>query len=164
MAYYQPIIDLQSHRVVGLRGVRALAASERGLVPPSHFVPLARSWDSSVRSTRFVLQHGLPPGTASGRRPEPWAIRSSTIGVNLSARQLADPTLSDRIAAALTQSSIDPKSLILEITESDMLTDDAATVRNLAELRTLGVRIALDDFGTGYSTFFHLLTGCRSTS
>ena len=49
-----------------------------------------------------------------------------------------------------------PGSLILEITESAALTDDDATVRNLAELRALGVRIALDDFGTGYSSFSHL--------
>ena len=79
------------------------------------------------------------------------------IGVNLSAGQLADEMLSDRIAAALHECHFDPQLLILEITESEVLTDDGATLRNLDALRDLGVRIALDDFGTGYSTFLHLL-------
>ena len=78
------------------------------------------------------------------------------IGVNLSAGQLADDMLSDRIAAQIHECRFDPRSLIIEITESEVITDDAATLRNLAALRNLGVRIALDDFGTGYSTFLHL--------
>jgi EAL domain-containing protein (putative c-di-GMP-specific phosphodiesterase class I) len=79
------------------------------------------------------------------------------IGVNLSAGQLVDDLLSDRIAATLRECAFDPTSLVLEITESEVLTDDAATLENIAALRRLGVRIALDDFGTGYSTFLHLL-------
>ena len=78
------------------------------------------------------------------------------ISVNVSARQLVDPSLADRIAAQIAECGFDPRSSILEITESAMLTDNDATVHNLTALRALGVRIALDDFGTGYSSFSHL--------
>jgi EAL domain-containing protein (putative c-di-GMP-specific phosphodiesterase class I) len=78
------------------------------------------------------------------------------MSVNLSAGRLVEPTLAEQIAAQVHDCGFDPGSLILEITESAILTDNDTTVRNLSALRALGVRIALDDFGTGYSTFSHL--------
>ncbi|HXN60304.1 MAG TPA: EAL domain-containing protein, partial [Acidimicrobiales bacterium] len=78
------------------------------------------------------------------------------MSVNLSAGRLVEPTLAERIAAQVRDCGFDPGSLILEITESAILTDNDTTVRNLSALRAIGVRIALDDFGTGYSTFSHL--------
>ena len=78
------------------------------------------------------------------------------MSVNLSPGQLIDPDLAERITAEVEECRFDPRSLILEITESAMLSDNETTVRNLAELRSIGVRIALDDFGTGYSSLSHL--------
>ena len=78
------------------------------------------------------------------------------MSVNLSPGQLLDPELARRITTQVEACRFDPHSLILEITESAMLADNEITVRNLVELRSLGVRIALDDFGTGYSSLSHL--------
>ena len=155
VAYYQPVVDLQSHRVVGFEALVRWPHPEGALVDPRHFVPLAMEIgligeiDSCILNTACrQVREWQETGVCS---PD------LEIGVNLSAGQLVDEMLSDRIAAAITECRIDPRHLVLEITESEVLTDDAATLRNLAALRKLGVRIALDDFGTGYSTFLHLL-------
>ncbi|HEY6471581.1 MAG TPA: EAL domain-containing protein [Acidimicrobiales bacterium] len=155
IAYYQPVVDLQSHRVVGFEALVRWPHPEGELVDPRHFVPLAMEIgligeiDSCILNTACrQVREWQETGVCS---PD------LEIGVNLSAGQLVDEMLSDRIAAAIAECRIDPRSLMLEITESEVLTDDPATLRNLAALRKLGVRIALDDFGTGYSTFLHLL-------
>ena len=155
VAYYQPVLDLQTNRVVGFEALVRWPHPEGVMVDPRHFVPLATEIgligeiDSCVmriacRQVREWIETGI-----CGPDLE--------IGVNLSAGQLVDELLSDRIAAALREYEFDPRSLIIEITESEVLTDDEATLQNIAALRKLGVRIALDDFGTGYSTFLHLL-------
>jgi diguanylate cyclase (GGDEF)-like protein/PAS domain S-box-containing protein len=155
VAYYQPVLDLQTDRVVGFEALVRWPHPEGVTVDPRHFVPLATEIGLIGEIDACVLR------TACSQIRE-WMETGICgpdleIGVNLSAGQLVDDLLSDRIAATLRECDFDPKSLIIEITESEVLTDDAATLQNLAALRRLGVRIALDDFGTGYSTFLHLL-------
>jgi EAL domain-containing protein (putative c-di-GMP-specific phosphodiesterase class I) len=77
------------------------------------------------------------------------------VNVNLSAKQLHSESLTEEIAAALRRSGLVPRTLILEITESVLLDRDVA-MRQLAELRKIGVRVAIDDFGTGYSSLSYL--------
>ncbi|HEY1651712.1 MAG TPA: EAL domain-containing protein [Acidimicrobiales bacterium] len=154
IAHYQPVMDLQSHRIVGFEALVRWPHPEGALVDPRHFVPLAMeigligAIDSSV--LRLACQQ-VRQWKAAGL-----CDADLEIGVNLSAGQLADDELADRIAAELEDCRFDPHALVLEITESEVITDNAATLRNLAALRSIGVRIALDDFGTGYSTFVHL--------
>jgi diguanylate cyclase (GGDEF)-like protein/PAS domain S-box-containing protein len=155
VAYYQPVLDLQSNRVVGFEALVRWPHPEGVLVDPRHFVPLATEIGLIGEIDSCVLRTAC-------RQAREWTETGICgpdleIGVNLSAGQLVDELLSDRIAATLRECEFDPRSLILEITESEVLTDDAATLQNIAALRKLGVRIALDDFGTGYSTFLHLL-------
>ncbi|MGO9853430.1 MAG: EAL domain-containing protein [Acidimicrobiales bacterium] len=152
--HYQPIIDLDAHRVVGLEALVRWSHPTRGLVPPAVFVPLAEELGLIGEIDSFVLRSACRQ--AREWRDEHLGSPELTMSVNLSARQLTEPFLSDRIAAQIDECGFDPRSLILEITESAMLTDNDATVHNLAQLRALGVRIALDDFGTGYSSFSHL--------
>jgi diguanylate cyclase (GGDEF)-like protein len=155
IAYYQPQLDLRSNRVVGFEALVRWPHPEGVLVDPRHFVPLATEIGLIGEIDSCILR-------AACRQVREW-VESGVcgpdfeVGVNLSAGQLVDELLSDRIAATLRECDFDPRSLILEITESEVLTDDAATLQNIAALRKLGVRIALDDFGTGYSTFLHLL-------
>jgi EAL domain-containing protein (putative c-di-GMP-specific phosphodiesterase class I) len=78
------------------------------------------------------------------------------ISVNLSARQLADSAIVDDVSAALAESGLDPRCLMLEITESMLMHDIPATEAKLRDLKSLGVRLAIDDFGTGYSSLSHL--------
>jgi diguanylate cyclase (GGDEF)-like protein/PAS domain S-box-containing protein len=152
--HFQPVMDLNTHRVVGFEALVRWPHPEGVLVDPRHFVPLAQEIGligeidacilrKACRQVREWQESGLCGGDLE-------------IGVNLSAAQLTDEMLSDRIAAQIHECRFDPRSLIIEITESEVITDDEATLANLAALRSLGVRIALDDFGTGYSTFLHL--------
>ena len=155
IAYYQPQLDLKSNRVVGFEALVRWPHPEGVLVDPRHFVPLATEIGLIGEIDACVMRTAC-------RQVREWVESGICgpdleIGVNLSAGQLVDELLSDRIAATLRDCEFDPASLILEITESEVLTDDAATLQNIASLRKLGVRIALDDFGTGYSTFLHLL-------
>jgi EAL domain-containing protein (putative c-di-GMP-specific phosphodiesterase class I) len=78
------------------------------------------------------------------------------ISVNLSAREVVDPEIEERVVYALRESGFEPANLILEVTESVVLEDVEGAIRNLTNLAALGVQIAMDDFGTGYSSFSHL--------
>ena len=81
----------------------------------------------------------------------PW-----TMSVNVSARQLGDPTFVETVAATLSASGLDPGSLVLEITESVVMDDSDALLERLHALKALGIRLAIDDFGTGYSSLSYL--------
>jgi EAL domain-containing protein (putative c-di-GMP-specific phosphodiesterase class I) len=127
---------------------------ERGLVPPAEFIPLAEQSGLIVPLGRFVLREAC-------RQVRAWQARypsrpPMTVAVNLSARELDEPGLVASVRSALEDSGLDPASLVLEITETLLLVDLAQTVRTLAELRALGVRLAVDDFGTGYSSLAYL--------
>jgi EAL domain-containing protein (putative c-di-GMP-specific phosphodiesterase class I) len=78
------------------------------------------------------------------------------VGVNLSARQVADPDLCEHVRGALAATGLDPARLTLEITESTLMEEAEAPLRTLEDLRAMGVRLALDDFGTGYSSLSYL--------
>jgi diguanylate cyclase (GGDEF)-like protein/PAS domain S-box-containing protein len=154
VAFYQPVVDLQTSRLIGFEVLVRWPHPEGPMVDPRYFVPLAQEIGLIGEIDSFMLRtaclqvcHWQQSGLCG---------TDLEIGVNLSAGQLADPGLSGRIAAQLEDCRFDPHHLVLEITESEVITDDEATLRNLAALRSLGVRIALDDFGTGYSTFVHL--------
>ncbi len=154
VAHYQPVIDLQTQRVVGFEALARWPRPDGVLVDPRHFVPLAREIGSIGEIDSCILRKAC-------RQVREWQEAGLCgpdfeIGVNLYAGALADEMLSDRLAADIRECRFDSRSLVFELTESEVITDDAATLRNLARLRALGVRIALDDFGTGDSTFVHL--------
>jgi diguanylate cyclase (GGDEF)-like protein/PAS domain S-box-containing protein len=154
IAHYQPMMNLQTYRVAGFEVLVRWPHPDRGLVHPVDFVPFAQEIGLIGEIDSFVMRTAC-------RQVRQWQEAGLCgpdldIGVNLSAGQLADPALSHRIAAQIEECHFDPRSLVLEITESEVITDNETTLHNLAALRDLGVRIALDDFGTGYSTFSHL--------
>ena len=154
IAHYQPMMNLQTYGLAGFEVLVRWPHPERGLVNPGDFVPFAQEIGLIGEIDSFILRTAC-------RQVRWWQEAGLCgpdleIGVNLSAGQLADAGLSDRIATQLEECHFDPHSLVLEITESEVITDNENTLRNLAALRRIGVRIALDDFGTGYSTFLHL--------
>jgi EAL domain-containing protein (putative c-di-GMP-specific phosphodiesterase class I) len=147
-------MDLRRLDVAGFEALVRWPHPEGTLVDPRHFVPLAQEIGLIGEIDAFVLR-------AACRQVRQWQDAGLCgpdfhISVNLSAGQLADPDLAGRIEREIEDLFFDPRCLILEITESEVITDNEATLHNLAALRLLGVRIALDDFGTGYSTFLHL--------
>ena len=154
LTHYQPIYDLSTRRIVGFEALVRWAHPVGGLVDPRLFVPLAEELGLIGEIDSFVLRSSC----TQARQWEEQGLwtRGSAMSVNLSPGQLVDPDLAQRITAQVEACQFDPRSLILEITESAILADNETTVRNLVELRSIGVRIALDDFGTGYASLSHL--------
>ncbi len=154
LAHYQPIYDLPTRRIVGFEALVRWAHPVGGLVDPRLFVPLAEELGFIGEIDSFVLRVACTQAR-QWQEQGLWGA-GLVMSVNLSPGQLIDPDLAERITTQIEGCRFDPRSLILEITESAMLSDNETTVRNLLELRSTGVRIALDDFGTGYSSLSHL--------
>ena len=151
---YQPIVELDSGRITGVKALIRWQHPVRGQMPPARFIPLAEQTGLIVPIGRWVLQQAC-------QQAQRWHTQHPTtpplgVSVNLSARQLQHPGLVPDVAAALAVSGVDPGSLTLEITESVLVHDTEATITVLGKLKTLGVRLAIDDFGTGYSSLNYL--------
>jgi diguanylate cyclase (GGDEF)-like protein len=150
---YQPIIDLMTGRVVAAEALMRWRHPRLGVVPPLEFIPLAES-------TGFIHELGtwlLMESIAQARRwnealPDDSQI---SLSVNLSPIQLSRGGLAEEVGGILERLGLPPEFLVLELTESSVVDNDAA-IPQLAALRGLGVRIALDDFGTGYSSLNYL--------
>ena len=151
---YQPVVDLQTEQVVGFEALLRWQHPTLGAIGPDRFVPIAEESGHIVPIGRWVLAEATRTA-ARWQRAHPAATPLS-MAVNVSARQLAGGTLVEHVAEALYVSGIAPSSLVLEVTETALVTDPAAVAERLAELRALGTRLALDDFGTGYSSLSYL--------
>ena len=154
VVHYQPVVAMESGRIVGVEALVRWQHPERGLLSPAQFIPLAEESGVILSLGRWVLNE-------SCLRMREWQdtfpdVPPLTISVNVSVRQLQEPAFVDEVAAALAQSGLEPNSLILEITESVMMQEVTSTVQVLQSLKDLGVRLAIDDFGTGYSSLSYL--------
>jgi diguanylate cyclase (GGDEF)-like protein len=153
--HYQPKITLDGDRVEGaVEGMEALLRwqhPERGLIPPSDFIPVAEGTGIIIRLTERVL--GLALDQMRQWLAEGLAV---PVAVNLSARCLLDASLPDRVARLLAEHGVPARLLRLEVTESAVMSDAARCMDVLQRLHTLGVRLSIDDFGTGYSSMLHL--------
>ncbi|HEX5831856.1 MAG TPA: EAL domain-containing protein [Gemmatimonadaceae bacterium] len=154
---YQPVVELDSGRPVGVETLLRWSHPVRGAVPPSVFVPIAEEMGLIESLGRWVLREACRQGVAwQGHAPPSPAASGFAVGVNLSGRQLQRPGFVADVAAALAESGLPPGCLVLEITESVLMRDTAATLAALRALKALGVRLAVDDFGTGYSSLQYL--------
>jgi diguanylate cyclase (GGDEF)-like protein len=151
--HYQPIVDLDGERTVGVEALVRWRHPERGLLPPAAFLDIAESMGMLPQLGGWVLDQAC-------RQAAVWQADNPgfELNVNLSASQLGNPHLIDEVRAVLESTGLPPRLLVLELTESVALTDLAESARVLSGLKTLGVRIALDDFGTGFSSLSHLGT------
>ena len=152
--HYQPIIEMTSAQVIGLEALVRWRHPVRGMIQPNDFIPLAEETGQIHRIGEWVLGQAIRDACAwnSGVR-EGMPVR---IGVNLSARQLQEPTLVGQIAAVLSETGMPAENLVLEITETVLMQDLEGTVGRLQELKRLGICLSVDDFGTGYSSLQYL--------
>ena len=148
--HYQPIVNLQSNEISAFEALIRWQHSERGMVSPAAFIPLAEEIGLIVPLGEWVLRTAC---SAAARWPD-----HTKICVNLSPVQFKSRGLVEVVIGALATSGLRPGRLELEITETVLLADTEATLAVLHQLRGLGVRIAMDDFGTGYSSLSYLQT------
>jgi diguanylate cyclase (GGDEF)-like protein len=146
--FYQPQIDLLSGRLVGCEALMRWRHPERGLVPPSRFIPIAEDLGLITAMGQWALNRACADAAQ-------WD-EAVKVAVNLSPVQFTTGDVVPVVSEALRHSGLKPYRLELEITESVLLQDNPATLKTLQDLRALGVRIALDDFGTGYSSLSYL--------
>jgi diguanylate cyclase (GGDEF)-like protein len=152
--HYQPIIRLETGRVVGWEALLRWYHPVRGPIPPATFIPVAEATGLIVPIGRWVLE------TACAQMRQ-WnellaGGESLTMNINVSARQFQDPSLVDEIARVIEATGVSAHAVKLEITESAVMQDAEGAETTLRRLKQLGVLLAIDDFGTGYSSLSYL--------
>jgi diguanylate cyclase (GGDEF)-like protein/PAS domain S-box-containing protein len=154
VVHYQPKVSLETGNVLGLEALVRWEHPERGLVPPSEFIPVAEDTGLIVDIGRWVLKEAcVQVRRWQDRYPSTSPLKAN---VNLSARQFHQPDLARDIVEILQETDLEPQNLELEITETVVMEDARATLAILQTLKSLGVGLAIDDFGTGYSSLAYL--------
>jgi diguanylate cyclase (GGDEF)-like protein len=149
--HYQPLIELATGAVSGFEALLRWVHPERGMVLPDEFIPILEDTGLIVPIGALVLEAACTTAAL-------WQLVQPdlAINVNLSGRQLLDPGVLDLVGGTLQRTGLRPDSLVLEITESVLMTDTEVAIGRLHALKRLGVRLAIDDFGTGYSSLNYL--------
>jgi predicted signal transduction protein with EAL and GGDEF domain len=146
--FYQPSIDVQANKLMGLEALIRWRHPERGLVSPSEFIPLAEEIGLIVPLGEWALRKACIDAAS-------WPS-DVKIAVNLSPVQVANQSLVPVVVTALAAAGLAACRLEIEITESVLMHSTAKTMATLHQLRELGVHISMDDFGTGYSSLSYL--------
>jgi len=151
MLHYQPLIELDSRRMVGVEALIRWPEPSGGLVPPGEFIPLAEEMGLIEAIGEWVVEELC-------RQDAQWRAEGLELelGFNLSPRQLWQPDLVEKMVAPIAIAGVDPSRVTVEITESTAMTDPDRTIGVLAEIHDRGLKLAIDDFGTGYSSLARL--------
>ncbi len=150
--HYQPKINLQSGAMVGVEALIRWQHPQQGLLPPSQFVPVAEECGLILPIGRWVLHEAC-------RQTQAWQLAGLapfTVAVNTSALEFRAEDFLENIRTTLAKTGLDPRYLELELTESVLMRNAAATDSVLHGLAELGINLAIDDFGTGYSSLSYL--------
>ena len=151
---YQPIVCLESQRVMGFEALLRWQHPSRGAIPPQEFITVAEETGLIVPIGQWVLEQAC-------KKISSWQDQYQSqphlyVSVNLSARQFLQPDLVDCVKQALTKANLNPACLKVEITESTVMENVDAAISMLRRLRDLGIESSIDDFGTGYSSLSYL--------
>jgi diguanylate cyclase (GGDEF)-like protein len=146
--HYQPFVNLRDDKITGCEALLRWRHPERGMIPPSEFIPVAEETGLISELGKWVLMTACAEAAT-------WPDNIK-LAVNVSPIQFKDDTFALKVVAALATSGLLASRLELEITEAVLIRDDEAALAILHQLRAAGVRIALDDFGTGYSSLSYL--------
>lgn len=152
--HYQPVVALQTGRIIGFEALLRWQHPERGLILPAEFIPIAEETGLIIPIGSYILAEAC-------RQVQVWqqqfpAAPPLSISVNLSSKQFVQPDMIEQVEQVLKDTGLDTRSLILEITESALIEDRECAATMLLRLKALGVRVHIDDFGTGYSSLSYL--------
>ncbi|MDX1722841.1 MAG: EAL domain-containing protein [Pseudomonas sp.] len=151
LLYYQPKLQIATHTVCGSEALVRWQHPQHGLLPPNDFIKLAENAGLITPLTYWVLDAALGQSYAWHQEGD-----HRPISVNLSAHDLRDPTLIERIRGAFSTWGAEPDWIEFELTESALMEDPVAARETLTQLRNLDSRLTIDDFGTGYSSLAYL--------
>lgn len=150
--YFQPQIDIKTNKIIGLEALCRWNHPVRGIISPGEFIPIAEKTGLIVELGDWVLREAC-------RQNKEWqdmGLPKVKVSVNLSAKQVIQRDLISQVKEILNETSLEPKYLELEITESVAMTNEKYIFETLKDIQQLGVNIALDDFGTGYSSLRYI--------
>jgi len=150
--HYQPEIDVATGELLGMEALVRWAHPKRGLVSPDIFIPIAEDSDLIHTLGDWVLQEAC-------RQNQAWhaaGLGPITVAVNLSPMQLRNASIVEKVTKALHTSGLDPRYLVLELTERAILRDVGQAQMLLKNFELMGIRLAIDDFGTGYGSLSYL--------
>ncbi len=150
--YYQPQIDLKTGDLIGSEALIRWNSSDLGLVSPTDFIPIAEDTGLIIPIGKWVLREACKQQVRWMRD----GISLHSISVNVSPQQFYEDDFVKSVTDVLTETGIDPRSLILEITETVVLQKANEAIRKIVQLRNMGLKVALDDFGTGFSSLNYL--------
>ncbi|MGN6797049.1 MAG: putative bifunctional diguanylate cyclase/phosphodiesterase [Gaiellaceae bacterium] len=150
---YQPVVDLATHQFVSLEALIRWNHPVRGFISPDEFIPIAEASGAIVPLGRWALRAACEQALRLQWRVGPSA---PSISVNLSTRQLQEPTLVAETITILKETGLPPEKLVLEITETAMISDFDLVLSRLRDLRAANIRVAVDDFGSGYSSLNYI--------
>ena len=152
--FYQPEVEIETGRLVGMEALVRWEHPTRGLISPADFLSVAEESGLIVPIGRWVLLEAC-------RQAREWQSQygpdvALMVSVNLSGKHLQQSTLIDEVHEVLKTTGIDPRHLIIEITETVAMAGAETTIEILGKLKALGVQLAIDDFGTGFSSLSYL--------
>ncbi len=152
--YYQPIISLTRQNIVGFEALLRWQHTKKGFISPGEFIPIAEETGLIIEIDDWVLTNAcLQLKAWQENFPQ---ARDISLSVNLSARQLNDSNLTDKIKQILTDTQVSGKNIKLEITETTLMENAVTAVDILSELQQQNIKLSMDDFGTGYSSLSYL--------
>jgi len=149
--YFQPIVDLSRGKAHLAEVLVRWNHPEKGLVPPSTFIPVAEANGTIVDLGSWILE-------AACRQGRTWLDKGFdlSLSVNASTRQIRHPGFLDHVSSVLARTGFSPKNLVIEITESTMISEWETSLRVTQDLDRMGIALSIDDFGTGYSSLSYL--------
>jgi diguanylate cyclase (GGDEF)-like protein/PAS domain S-box-containing protein len=149
---YQPQVDLNTYRPVGMEALVRWQHPGLGLLLPAEFIQLAEESGLIVPIGNWVMRAAC----LQNKYWQEMGLEPMRLSVNFSARQFQQPTFVSTCAAILKETKLDPEWLELELTEGSIMKDPEQAIEKLHALRKMGIKIAIDDFGTGYSSLSYL--------
>jgi EAL domain-containing protein (putative c-di-GMP-specific phosphodiesterase class I)/GGDEF domain-containing protein len=154
LLFFQPIVSIDTHRIVGFEALARWQHPSRGMVSPAEFIPIAERTGFIVALGEWVLREACLQlkawQTTLPIAEDVW------VSVNVSSPQTRQRSFVSQVDQALRAVGLDPQCLVLELTESVAIEAPEAIKTVLMQLRSIGVRISLDDFGTGHSSLAYL--------
>jgi EAL domain-containing protein (putative c-di-GMP-specific phosphodiesterase class I) len=152
LLHYQPKVNLDTGEITGVEALIRWQRPDRGLVPPSEFVPAAEDCGLIIQIGRWVLREAC-------RQAREWqdaGLPFMRISVNVSAPEFRAKTFLEGISTTLSETGLEARYLDLELTEGVLMENAKSTVAVLQGLKLMGIQLAVDDFGTGYSSLSYL--------